>query len=130
MIHLDNVYLKLLGANMDTLVDRMRSDKAVLFHQPKFKEFLEMHMLDLAKASKKEGRTFDISEKQRSRADKDFSFLCNIVGIPFDMHWLTLRVNGLKTYNEYRYTMKEIYYVNQDKLDSLILQYREAQSIV
>lgn len=114
---------------METLFQQMRNDQALLYHDKLFQDFLEMNMSDLRKASRKNSVNIEISDTQKVRADRNFNLLCNIAGIPYYLHWVTMRVNGLKRSSDYRYTMPELIEVDNDKLGSLILQFNEAQSI-
>lgn len=114
---------------METLFQQMRNDHALLFHDKLFQDFLEMNMADLRKSSRRNSVNIEISETQKVRADRNFNLLCNIAGIPYHLHWVTMRVNGLKRVSDYRYNIPELIEVDNDKLSSLILQFGEAQSI-
>ncbi len=114
---------------MDTLFQQMRNDQALLFHDKLFQDFLEMNMADLRRSSRNNSVNIDVSETQRVRADRNFNLLCNIAGIPYYLHWVTMRVNGLKRPSDYRYNLPQLIEVDKEKLSSLIIQFEEAQSI-
>lgn len=114
---------------MDSLFQEMQSNQGLIFYNKQFQDFLEMHIGDLRKASRNNSSNIEIAETQLVRADKNFNLLCNIANIPYYLHWVTMRVNGLKRPSDYRYTMRDLIEVDQSKLDSLILQFQEAQSI-
>lgn len=114
---------------MESLFHTMRSDAGLIFHNKKFQEFLEMNMADLKRSSVLNASNIEISENAMVRADRNFNLLCNIAAIPYYLHWVTMRVNGLKRPSDYRYTMKNLIHVDQQKLDNLIVQFHEAQSI-
>ena len=114
---------------METLYRQMRNDQALLFHDKFFQDFLEMNMADLRRSSRKNSVNIEISETQKVRADRNFNLLCNIAGIPYHLHWVTMRVNGLKRASDSRYNMPELSQVEKDKLGPPIPQNGETPTI-
>lgn len=114
---------------MESLFNQMRNVEGLIFHEKAFKDFLEMNMADLRRASLNLANELEVTEAQMIRADRNFNLLCNIAKIPYHLHWVTMRVNNLRRVSDYSYKMKSIYHIDQEKLAALIQQYREAQSI-
>lgn len=114
---------------MDSLFEQMQSNKGLIFRNTQFQDFLEMNMADLRKVSRNSASNIELADTQKVRADRNFNLLCNMVNIPYYLHWVTMRVNGLKRPSDFRYNMQNLIEVDRSKLDALILQFQEAQSI-
>lgn len=114
---------------MESLFVQMRDVQAIIYHDKRFQDFLEMNMADLRRSSRQSSSNIELSETQLARADRNFNLLCNMASIPYHLHWVTMRVNGLKRTSDYRYTMNNLIHVDQEKLNSLILQFQESQTI-
>lgn len=114
---------------MDSLFQQMRNQEALIYYDRDFQDFLEMNMADLKKVSVNNSSNIELPETQYVRADRNFNLLCNIAGIPYHMHWVTMRVNGIKRPSDYRYTMRNLVQVDMSALERLILQFSESQSI-
>ena len=114
---------------MESLVTQLRNTNGVIFYNPDFKDFLEMNMADLRKASLENAPIFELSDTQRARATRNFNLLCNMANVPFHLHWVTLRVNNLYRYSDYRPSMMDIYKVDSEKLAELQLKFMDSQSI-
>ena len=92
---------------MDSLFTQLRNVEAALFYNKDFVDFLEMNLADLRKSSINNSPIFDLTEAQRARADRNFNLLCNMAGIPYYLHWITLRINKLMRSSEYRPNMDD-----------------------
>lgn len=114
---------------MDTLFTQLASNEAALFYNPDFKDFLEMNLADLRRSSVENSPIFELTETQRARADRNFNLLCNMANVPYHMHWITLRVNDLHCFADYRPSMADLYKVDTNKLAELRLKFLESQSI-
>lgn len=114
---------------MDSLYTKMRNVNGAIYFDAGFRDFIEMHMADLRKASIGNAFYMDLSDTQRARGHRNFNLICNMANIPYYLHWITMRVNRLMRAADYNQTEKELYTVDMDKLNTLILQYRESQTI-
>lgn len=114
---------------MDTLFNQLASNDAALFYNPDFKDFIEMNLADLRRASVENSPIFELTEAQRARADRNFNLLCNMANVPYHLHWLTLRINNLYCFSDYRPSNVELYKVDTNKLAELRLKFIESQNI-
>lgn len=114
---------------METLIEGLRRPEYQYLYTREFKDFIEMHLADLREASSTNEYEMTVSDVDKSRAHRNFNVLCSIMKIPPQLHWLTLRVNNYREYNEFHSTHGPLYFVNTNMLDQLKLAFRESQTI-
>lgn len=112
---------------MDSLKTQMANPEGLIFHDRGFIDFIEMHLADLRAASVSEGMVLDVTENDKVRAKRNFHLLCNIAGVPFYLHWITMRVNMMHSPNEFDPKTAIIYAVSASTLGKLQLAYTESQ---
>ena len=115
---------------MESLYARLRDSNGLVFHNPGFIDFIEMHMADLRNSSVSSGLTLEVKQGDKVRANRNFNLLCNIAGIPYHKHWITMRINGMASPSEFSPDMDIIYAVDDIVLSTLILKFEESQMIV
>lgn len=115
---------------MERIYDRLADKNALIYYDPLFIDFIEMHMSDLRRQSVDAGQTIDVSAVQQTRANRNFNLLCNIAGIPFHLHWITMRINQMMSASEFAPNKTILYMVDTAYLASLVLKFKEAQNIV
>lgn len=114
---------------MDSLFTKLSNADAALFYNKDFVDYIEMNLADLKKASKDNAPIFELTETQRARGKNNFNLICNMAGIPYHLHWLTMRINNMTSMSEYQPSMDDIYMLDMDALATLKLKFVEAQSI-
>ena len=115
---------------MDSLYTLLAKPQYYYLHDDAFIDFLEMNLPELRKNSLIKSIELKVSDVDRARADRNFNLLCNIAKIPYDLHWVTMRVNNYKEYNEFRSKDTPLYEVDVETLAAIKLRFDEAQSII
>ena len=113
---------------MDSLVAKLRQADYDYLYNPNFIDFFEMNLAGLRQSSMAKGGEIQLTDTEKARADQNFNLLCNIAGIPFHLHWVTLRVNNYKEYSEFRSKDGPLYQVDLNYLAMLKLRYDESQT--
>lgn len=113
---------------MDPLYNRLRNPSMYYLYDNAFIDFLEMNLAELRQNSVAKSMEIKVSDVDRARADRNFNLLCNIAQIPFDLHWVTLRVNNYKEYSEFRAKDTPLYQVDTEYLAMLKLKFDESQT--
>lgn len=112
---------------MDSLYKSLANPSGLIFHDRGFIDFIEMHLADLKAVSINEGLVLDVTQADKVRANRNFNLLCNIAGIPYYLHWITMRINGMHSPREYVTSENLIYTVSGEELGKLQLAYNESQ---
>jgi hypothetical protein len=115
---------------MEKLFNRLANPSGLIYHDKNFIDYIEMNMADLRKQSIEAGQTIDVSAMQQIRAKHNFNLLCNIAGIPYYLHWITMRINHMTSASEFEPNTTILYQVDSQTLSNLILKFNESQTIV
>lgn len=108
------------------------SDEApAIYYEKEFKEVLEQHLPQFRALALGEHQLSTILEDNIAlKCDGDFRKVCVEMRIPQHLQWLTLRINNLKNYADYKKTMKSILLVENDLLQRLRLIYSTTHQII
>ncbi len=114
---------------MDSLYDQLAKPQYYYLYDDRFIDFFEMNLPELRKNSTLKAKQLEVTDVDRARADRNFNLLCNIAKIPFDLHWVTMRVNGYKEYSEFSEKDSPLYEVDSETLAAIKIRFDESQSI-
>lgn len=115
---------------MDSLYAQLAKPDYYYLFDDGFIDFLEMNLPELRKNSLIKSIELKVTEVDRARADRNFNLLCNIAKIPYALHWITMRVNNYKEYNEFSSRDTPLYEVDMETLSAIKLRFDESQSII
>ena len=89
-----------------------------------FKTVLEDHLSILSHPDNI-GEVKSVSAVDANRFEYDFYGLLRVLGVPIDLHWITMRVNGLASPNDYRKTQQSIKIPNAEMVESLLTYHNQ-----
>ena len=108
-------------------VDKLlRPRGPVNYHKLAFRRTLEDHIArnnDYYKA-----KVIPLEPRLLSKYNGDFYGLLIELGIPEEVHWFTLRVNGLHSTNDFNTSVPFIYAVNAAKVTAVLDRYLSTNS--
>lgn len=118
-------------ATAESLASQVVDSSDQIYYDPSFKNILEQHLPHFRERALGEYQlTAQLEDNIAVKCDGDFRKVCIELGVPQYLHWLTLRINKLKNYSDYRKTQKTVVLVEDDLLNRLRLIHTTTHQIL
>jgi len=96
------------------------------YYSTEFKQLLEDHLPNI---KTRYMRTFVPTEEQNMRAEGDFYGLLTEHNIPMDLHWVTMRINGLTSPTDYEGNLATVFIPDASVISGLLQKFRAKKSL-
>lgn len=110
-------------------VDYARSGAFLFLHDDYFIDFLEMNLERMKLLSINDGFTGELTAHDRARCERNFHRVCNLLNVPYALHYYTMRLNGYTSATEYTQDRTTIVLPHVEELMKLKTLFDEYQRI-